>query len=601
MISIALAGNPNSGKTTLFNRLTGTRQTTGNWPGVTVEKKAGQIHHRHKTMMLVDLPGIYSLLPYSMEEIVTRNHILEDKPDVVVNIIDATNLERNLYLTLQLSKLGRPMVIALNMMDELSGHGDTLDVGKLETLLNIPVIPISAKKNEGIQDLLDAVQKLLDQQEGQIPTPGQVSFEPESEAETEAMYHQAAKIHDQVLVHSHGPGALTRSDKIDRFLTNRWLAIPVFLLVMFLVFQVTFHEQLGGRLTGWLDVFFSKTFSGLVSQWLSLAQAPAWIRSLLVDGIIAGVGGVLTFLPQIALLFFSLTILEDTGYMARAAFIMDRLFQKLGLSGRSFIPMIMGFGCTVPAVMATRTLGNDRDRRITIMITPFMSCGARMPIYAFFASVFFVKNKGLVTFSMYLLGIVMALISALILSRTVKKKQDSPFLIELPPYRMPDGESLFLHVWDKVKDFITRAGTLIFVMTIVVWFFQTRSFTLQPVQDSANSIFGQLGNLLAPLFKPLGFGNWKATVALLTGLVAKESVVASLKILYAPGQLQQVFTPLSAYAFMTFTLLYTPCIAALGAIRREMRSWQWTLASVAWQTATAWLMAFLVYQGGNLL
>ena len=627
-IHLALAGNPNSGKTTLFNRLTGTRQTTGNWPGVTIEKKVGVIRRGPNHYTLVDLPGIYSLSPFSLEEIVTRNYILEDKPDVIVNIIDATNLERNLFLTLQLKRLGRPMVVALNMMDEVELSGDRIDTQKLSDRLGLRVIPISAKRNQGISHLMDAVRDLaiafghhdayhhhiLSEQpygihrehDHSFDQPDNLAvlhqdFKPASEDEVQAMYQQAAAIRAEVLVPKNPPEALTHSDKIDQVLTHQIWALPIFIVVMFLIFQLTFHERLGGQLTTWLDEFFSGTVSDGVRAWLTLAAAPAWIESLLVDGIIAGVGGVLTFLPQISLLFLFLSILEDTGYMARAAFMVDRLFQKFGLSGRSFIPMLMGFGCTVPAVMAARSLENERDRRLTILITPFMSCGARMPIYAFFASIFFVAHKGLVTFSMYLLGVLVALLSAILFSKTLLKGQDSSFLIELPPYRWPDTKSLSLRVWDKIQDFIIRAGTLIFSMSIVIWVLQTFTLSLQPATDSANSIFGQIGSILAPIFAPLGFGNWQSSVALLTGLIAKEAVVAALGILFTGDQLVTAFAPLSAYAFMTFTLLYTPCVAALGAIAREMHSWRWTLLSVAYQLSVAYGFALLVYQGGRLL
>ncbi|MDD2579940.1 MAG: ferrous iron transport protein B, partial [Eubacteriales bacterium] len=440
--------------------------------------------------------------------------------------------------------------------------------------------------------------------DGPLPDPSinlQHRFAAETPEETERMYHLAAEIHDQVLHHSHRPGALSRSDRIDRLLTHRFLAIPLFLLVMFLVFQITFHESMGGRLTGLLEQLFDGHLSPLISRWLTAAQAPGWIESLLIDGIISGVGGVLSFLPQIALLFLFLTLLEDTGYMARAAFIMDKIFEKFGLSGRSFIPMMMGFGCTVPAVMATRTLENERDRRLTIMVIPFMSCGARMPIYAFFASMFFATGKGLVTFSMYIMGIAVAILSAFILSRTVLRGQDAPFIIELPPYRLPDRKSLFLHVWDKVRDFIVRAGTLIFAMTIVVWFFQSFDFSFRMVEDSSLSILGKFGGLVAVLLRPLGYGTWQAAVALLTGLIAKETVVATLEILYTPDTLLASFTPLSAYAFMTFTLLYTPCLAAVAAIKREMASWRWTGLTLVYQIGVAYLFSLLVYQGGRLV
>ncbi len=635
-IHIALAGNPNSGKTTLFNRLTGTRQTTGNWPGVTVEKKMGVIRRGGNYFTIVDLPGIYSLSPYSVEEIVTRNYILEDRPDVIINIIDVTNLERNLFLTLQMKKLGRPMIAALNMMDELTGNGDQVDLDALQLLLGIRVVPISAKQNTGIQELMQAVRELAiehghhdsdhhhilserpfgdetlprnhahaehdhrdEQPENLAILPS--DYQPESEEEIQALYLEAARIREAVLARCHPKEALTRSEKIDQVLTHRYLALPIFALVMFLIFQVTFHENLGGRMTEWLDSFFSGPLSSLVHTWLALAGAPGWIESLLVDGVIAGVGGVLTFLPQISLLFVFLSILEDTGYMARAAFMVDRVFQQFGLSGRSFIPMLMGFGCTVPAIMASRTLESERDRRLTIMITPFMSCGARMPIYAFFASIFFATNKGIVTFSMYLLGIFVAALSALILSRTVLKGKDSPFVIELPPYRLPDVKSLGLHVWDKVSDFIVRAGTLIFAMSIVIWFLQSFTLSFRAAQDSADSMLGVLGNVIAPLFGPLGFGNWQSSVTLLTGLIAKEAVVASLEILLTAEQVVDFFNPLTAYAFMTFSLLYTPCVAALGAIAREMNNWRWTLATVVYQIGVAYGFALIVFQGGRLL
>ncbi len=628
-IHLALAGNPNSGKTTLFNRLTGTRQTTGNWPGVTVEKKVGVIQRGSNQFTLVDLPGIYSLAPFSIEEIVTRNYILEDRPDVIVNIVDATNLERNLFLTLQLKQLGQPMIVALNMMDEIAAIGDQIDLDKLEASLGLKVVPVSAKHNKGVEELIEAVRLLalsLGHQDGthhhiltEQPFPDLLTehdhsaeqpqtmaalptdYREESEAETQEMYREAARIRSLSVTHRDPPGSLTRSDRIDHFLTHRYFALPIFLFVMFLIFQVTFNENLGGRLTTWLDIFFSQIVTDFVRSWLTLAQAPAWIDSLLVDGIIAGVGGVLTFLPQISLLFLFLSVLEDTGYMARAAFMVDKIFQKFGLSGRSFIPMLMGFGCTVPAVMAARTLENERDRRLTIMITPFMSCGARMPIYAFFGSIFFATHKGLVTFSMYLLGIIVAVLSAILLSRTVLKGNDSSFLIELPPYRLPDIKSLGLHIWDKIRDFIIRAGTLIFTMSIVIWVLQSFTLTLQPAVNSASSIFGWLGGLIAPVFTPLGFGNWQSSVALLTGLIAKEAVVAALGILFTPEQVLSHFTPLSAYAFMTFTLLYTPCVAALGAIAREMHSWRWTTATVFYQIGVAYGFALLVFQGGRLL
>ncbi|MBP7402498.1 MAG: ferrous iron transport protein B [Clostridia bacterium] len=674
---IALAGNPNSGKTTLFNQLTGTRQTTGNWPGVTVEKKEGVVRHSHGRLYIVDLPGIYSLSPYSMEEVISRNFIQDEKPDIVVNIVDATHLERNLYLTLQLKKLGRPMVLALNMMDEVVGMGDRIDIRALSERLGIPVVPVSAKHGSGLDDLVGVVWEmafrddpevypLLRQRHGAHGAHGpyggrrhrgrrghphdrpgflghlhhhidhrgdpgatagraedhefhdyhayfdhlrhvdhseimQADFRPETEEETAQMYQQAVAIHDAVYRRADGKDALSFSDKIDRVLTHRILALPIFLLIMFLVFQLSFSPLVGGRLTDALEVLFNHVLGGWVTSLLDAAGAAPWIGSLLVGGVISGVGGVLTFVPQITLLFLSLTILEDSGYMARAAFITDRLFQKLGLTGRSFIPMLLGFGCTVPAVMAARSLGSEKERRLTIMITPFMSCGARMPIYAFFAATFFTKHQGLVSFSMYLIGIAVAILSATLLSRTVFRGADAPFIIELPPYRLPDGRSLFLHIWDRVRDFIVRAGTIIFAMTVVVWFLQSFDFSLRMVADNSESIIAGIGRGLAHLLVPLGFGSWQTAVAILTGLVAKESVVSTLEVLYSGGEFAAAFTPLTAYAFMVFTLLYMPCLAAFGAIRREMGSWRWALATAGYGTGAAYLVSLLVYQAGRLL
>ncbi len=680
---IALAGNPNSGKTTLFNQLTGTRQTTGNWPGVTVEKKEGVIRHSHGQLYIIDLPGIYSLSPYSMEEIIARNFIQDEKPDIVVNIVDATQLERNLYLTMQLIKLGRPLILALNMMDEVEDRGDRIDVRELSRLLGVPVVPVSAKTGEGLDDLVGVLWEVsfgddphmrklyrsghhgprrgrkrgggaggngfgrrrgrghphnrpgfwghlhhhLDHRGDKNPPPDraeehqfhdyhaylehmrqvdhsnitQADFVPETEEQTAEMYRQALAIHDQVYHSANGKEQLTLSDRIDRVMTHRVLALPLFLLIMFLVFQLSFSAVLGGRMTEGLEYLFDDVIGAGLSSALARAGTPAWVDSLLVDGIIAGVGGVLTFVPQITLLFLALTLLEDSGYMARAAFITDRLFQKLGLTGRSFIPMLLGFGCTVPAVMAARSLGSEKERRLTIMITPFMSCGARMPIYAFFAATFFVSHQGLVSFSMYLIGIVVAILSATLLSRTVFKGADAPFVIELPPYRLPDARSLFLNVWDRVKDFIVRAGTIIFAMTVVIWFLQSFDFSFRLVEDNSDSIIALVGQGLAYLLRPLGFGSWQAAVAILTGLIAKESVVATLEVLYTGASFAAAFTPLTAYAFMVFTLLYMPCLAAFGAIRREMGSWRWALATVGYGTGAAYLVSLLIFQIGRLV
>ncbi len=597
MNRIALVGNPNSGKTTLFNRLTGARQSTGNWAGVTIEKKSGRLKGSPSPVELVDLPGAYSLSPGTPDEVITSRYLHDEQPEMVINIVDATNLERNLFLTLQLKNLGLPLVVVLNMIDELGNRA--LDAEKLSQLLGVPVYPISARSGHGMPDLFNSLPKLL-AAPSEKPDASPVEISDQDDTEMLSLYRQAGDISKAVLV-AHPASHRSKTDRIDRLLTHRILAIPLFLLIMGLVFQLTFGEQIGGRLTEWMGLLFDDIVSPAIGSWLSAAQSPEWIRSLLLDGIVSGVGGILTFLPQIALLFFFLSLLEDSGYMARAAFIMDRLFQHLGLSGRSFIPMLMGFGCTVPAVMAARTLENERERRMTILITPFMSCGARMPIYAYFTAIFFSGGKGLITFALYLGGILVAIGSAFILSKVVKSEGESSFIIELPPYRLPDAKSLLLHVYFKVRDFIVRAGTVIFVMTIVVWVLNTFNFSFAPAASSSESMLGRIGSLLAPLLAPLGFGTWEAAVALLTGLIAKESVVATMQILYTTETLQTAFTALSALAFMTFTLLYTPCLAALGTIHREMNSGRWTLAAIAYQTGVAWIMAMLVFQVGSLV
>ncbi len=662
---MALTGNPNCGKTTLFNVLTGSNQYVGNWAGVTVEKKTGISKIGHSA--IVDLPGIYSLSPYSMEEVITRDYIIDEKPEVIINIIDGTNIERNLYLTIQLLELGRPMVIAVNMIDEVRDRGDKIDCDKLSYLLGATVIPISAKKGENIEKIIrvaeqsahkkmppnkiqydtytqnainDIIVLLSEKNLGDIPYSfyapkllegdgelveklgldetekaklDQIVKKYESHSElgdretmlADARYKFIEKIVSQCVVKNSKAGSLSVSDKIDLVVTNRILAIPVFLLVMFIMFSLTFGP-IGTFFSDLVDKLFSDLLSPAVSSFLLSANAPQWTHSLLVDAVIGGIGGILVFLPQIAILFLFLSFLEDSGYMARAAFIMDRFLRKLGLSGKSFIPMLMGFGCTTPAVMATRTLENEKDRRLTIILTPFMSCGARLPIYALFAGAFFPQNQGLVVFSMYVLGIIVAIASGIILKKTLFRGNQAPFVMELPAYRLPSISTILLHVWEKTKGFLVKAGTIIFAMSVVIWFLQNFSFNLSFISDSESSILASLGKLLAPIFAPLGFGNWQSAVALITGLVAKESVVSTLTVLYSGlglpvGEaLKTVFTPACAYGFMVFTLLYTPCISAFATIKREMNSAKWTTFTLVFQIAVAYLFAFIAYRIGLL-
>lgn len=672
----ALVGNPNSGKTTMFNEITGSTQYVGNWPGVTVEKKEGKARRFKEDIRIIDLPGIYSLSPYSMEEIIARDYIIEEKPDVVINIVDASNIERNLYLTVQLKELGVPVVIALNMMDVVESRRDKIDIKALEKQLSIPVIPTSASKGTGIKEVIEKALEVAETSTEGASTDNSRYFEDKLEScldEVETMvadidearnlnarwvaqkllegddkikeklklpvsvitnlkqyqddlekaygvdletvfadnrYRFISKVMESSVRKNMENKGLTWSDKIDRVVTNRVLAIPMFLFIMYGIFQITFGA-VGSFTIDWVDGFINNTVAGTLSSWLEAAGAAEWLMALVIDGIVAGLGSMLVFVPQIMILFFFLALLEDSGYMARAAFIMDRLLRKLGLSGKSFIPMLLGFGCSVPAVMAARTLENEKDRRLTIILSPFMSCGARLPVYALFAAAFFANNQGVVVFSIYILGIVIAVLSGILLKNTILKGEAAPFVMELPPYRIPTLKGLGIHMVDRAKGFVKKAGTVIFAAAVVIWFLQSFNLSLQMVDDPEASIFGVIGKAIAPIFVPLGFGDWRASVALLTGLVAKEVVVSTMGILYGLGDigdnttqlvvaLQGAFTPLKAYAFMAFTLLYMPCIAAFGAIKREMNSWKWTLITVLYQTGTAWVVAFLIYQVGSL-
>lgn len=703
---IALVGNPNCGKTTLFNEVTGASQYVGNWPGVTVEKKEGKFRHSGLDVVLVDLPGIYSLSPYSPEEIVSRKYITDEQPDLIINIVDATNLERNLYLTTQLAELGRPMIIALNMFDMLKKRGIEIDTAALEKEFGIPVCPISASKATGVDEMLHrAIHMLHDISHREIERipAGQIKSRA-SELHTELHsihgdletqikpYHEiitsfydwsvssavdalediarelpgigstarfaAVKlfendslIKDDLKLSAEQQGRVeeilscvpetelvdrqmmiadqrykficsvcgrvvrkdpalyhnTVSDKIDRVLTHKIFAIPIFLLIMLTVFFVTFGP-FGSFLTDTVGDFIGVTLCDALRQGLTSVGTASWAVSLLCDGIIGGVGSVLSFLPQIMILFFFLSILEDSGYMSRAAFIMDMPLRKIGLTGRSFVPMLMGFGCTVPAVMCTRTLENERDKRITVLITPFMSCSAKMPVYALFISAFFVKAKPLVIFAVYLLGILMAVLFGFIFKKTLFKGENATFIMELPPYRLPTLKGLCIHIWERLKDFLLKAGTILLAASVIVWFLQSFSPGLDMVENSTDSILAKFGTFIAPIFEPLGFGFWQASVALLSGLVAKETVVSTFGVLMGAADdaakitaLSGMFTPLSAFSFLVFVLLYIPCFAAMSAIHRELRSVKYTVLSVVTQLGTAWLASFLVYNVGRML
>ena len=657
----ALIGNQNCGKTTLFNQLTGSNQHVGNFPGVTVEKKEGRIRHTDSTV--VDLPGIYSLSPYTAEEVVTRDFLLHDKPDGIINIVDATNIERNLYLTLQLMELQLPMVLALNMMDEVSASGGSIDVQRLSQDLGIPVVPISASRNQGISELVDqalrvgeqhilparldfctgevhraihGIAHLIEDHAQAIKMPVRFAAtklveddQPTIEAlhlnqnELETLVHittemeqalgtdREAALADMRYTYIekltkdtvHKPQETKeqqRSVKIDNLLTHPVWAIPLFLLIMSLVFWFTF---------GVFGSFLSDLMSLLVDQITALVDAGLTayginpvLHSLIINGIFAGVGSVLSFLPTILILFFFLSLLEDSGYMARVAFVMDKLLRKIGLSGKSFVPMLIGFGCTVPAVMSSRTLSSERDRKMTIILTPFMSCSAKLPVYGLFTSVFFPDNAALVMIFLYILGMVVAILYGLALKSTLFRGQPIPFVMELPAYRLPSAKTIALHMWDKAKDFIHKAFTVIFVATIIIWVLQSFDTHFNVVDDSAHSMLAMLGSFIAPLFAPLGFGNWMASTALVTGLTAKEAVVSTLTVLTVAADsaglaaaLGQIFAPKAALSFLVFTLLYMPCVAAFAAIRREYGSGIKAVGIMAAQTGIAWCVAFCVY------
>lgn len=658
-ITFALVGNQNCGKTTLFNALTGSNQHVGNFPGVTVDRKSGVIKG-HPDTEVVDLPGIYSLSPYTSEEIVSRQFIFNSKPQGIINIVDATNIERNLYLTMQLMELGIPMVLALNMMDEVRNNGGTIDINELETTLGIPVVPISAAKNEGVEELVDHAIHVARYQEGPrradfcsptdhggavhrcihavvhlIEDHAQVAGIPlrfaackvvEGDARVIEALHLAdneCDTIDHILKQLEAERGLDpaasmadmrysyikricgrsvvkpvesvehkRSRRIDEVLTGRWTAIPTFLLFMCLMFWLTF-DVIGGTMQEWLD-------EGI--QWVT-AQTDALLQSwnvsdvvhaLIIDGVFSGVGAVVSFLPIILTLFFFLSILEDSGYMARIAFVTDKSLRRIGLSGRSIVPLLMGFGCSVPSVMASRTLPSARDRQLTVMLTPFMSCTAKLPIYAFFTQLFFPNNGALVMISLYLLGILMAIIVALVLKNTIYRGEPVPFVMELPNYRIPTAVSVLRLIWDKGKDFMQRAFSVIFIATIVVWFLQSFDFHLSLVDDPQNSILASVASVISPIFEPLGFADWRITTSLISGFMAKESVVSTLTVLFGSGvSISSVLGVASAYALLVFCLLYTPCVATIATVRHELGN-RHAWAMVVWQCAVAWLVAFAV-------
>ena len=661
----ALGGNQNCGKTTLFNQLTGSNQHVGNFPGVTVDKKEGTIRN-HDDCLVVDLPGIYSLSPYTSEEIVTRDFIIKSKPDCIINILDATNIERNLYLSMQLIEMDIPMVMALNMMDEVRENGNSIKIPELQEFFGVPMVPISAYKNEGIDDLIelavhvaetkqrpkrkdfcsgaihrtihgiahlieDHAQKIdvsprfaaikliegdepmtkmlrLTENELDMIEHNVVEMEKELGTDREAAladmrYTFIEKACKDTVIKTGESKAHARSVKIDSVLTHKFFAIPIFIGIMLLMFYLTFGVVgafLSNVLTYIIDIVTVSADNLLTAYGINPV-----VHSLIIDGIFAGVGSVLSFLPVIVTLFFFLSILEDSGYMARVAFVMDKLLRKIGLSGRSFVPMIIGFGCSVPAIMSARTMASERDRKMTILLVPFMSCSAKLPIYALFTDVFFKQYKALVMIVLYVMGIVTGIISGYMFNSTIFKGNPVPFVMELPNYRFPSFKSVVMLMWDKAKDFIQKAFTIIFTAAIVIWFLQTFDTRINVVTDSSQSILALIGRFIAPVFKPLGFSDWKAATALITGFSAKETVVSTLAVLTGGtgvnAALSNMFTPIAAFSFLTFALLYTPCIAAISAVKREMNSALAALGVVVFQILTAWVAAFIVYNIGNFI
>lgn len=597
----ALAGNPNSGKTTLFNRLTGSSAEVGNWPGVTVERRSGTACDHDFCARIVDLPGIYSLTAYTPEEGIAGNFLEKGRPDAVINVVDAGNLERNLYLTTQLLETGTPVVVAMTMADVAAHRGDLIDYSLLQTLLGVPVIPVRASKGEGTGALLRAARLAAEKPQGRRHPDfkAHTGNDPDLE-EAETRYRYIESVLSKAVRRSGKGRGLT--EKIDRIAAGRITAIPLFFLLVLSVFLITFGPP-GAALVRWMTELI-RLLSTLLGGFLNAVGAAPWLRSLLLNGVLSGIGAVAAFLPQILLLFLLLSLLEDSGYMARAAFIMDAPMRKIGLSGRSFVPLLMGFGCTVPAVMGSRILESEKDRRLTILITPFLSCSAKLPVYALLAGVFFPGRQALALLLLYGLGIMAGLGSAFLFKKSILKGEPDAFLLELPDYRMPTWDNIRRHVGRRIRDFLQRAGTTVFAATVVVWVLQFLSPDLRAAENSSLSLLAAAGRMIAPIFTLCGFADWRAAVALLTGLVAKESIVGSFGVLLAPNPaagLQQVFNPLSACSFLIFTLLYTPCSAALAAIRRETGSWKLCLFSAFWQFAAAWYTSALFYQCASLI
>ena len=664
ILTYALVGNQNCGKTTLFNQLTGSNQHVGNFPGVTVDRKDGPIKG-YKNTLVTDLPGIYSMSPYSNEEIVSRNFVLDDKPEAIINIVDATNIERNLYLTMQLLEMNIPMVVALNMMDEVTGNGGTIDINGMESMLGVPVVPISAAKNEGVDELIKhaihiakyqerpgrqdycdendfggavhrcihsiahliedhaetagipvrfAASKLiegdslilekLNLDKNEIETLEHVVIQMEKErgldrsaAIADMRFSFIEKVCEKTVVKPKESKERLRSEKIDRILTGKYTAIPCFIAIMAAVFILTFNV-IGAGLQKLLEMGI-EALTGAVDKGLSAAGVNSALHSLVIDGIFAGVGSVLSFLPIIVTLFFFLSLMEDSGYIARVAFFMDKLLRKIGLSGRSIVPLLIGFGCTVPAVMSTRTLPSERDRKMTILLTPFMSCTAKLPIYAFFVSAFFPGKGGIVMTALYFLGIAVGILVAFIFKKTLFKGEAVPFVMELPNYRLPGIKNVAQLLWEKAKDFLQRAFTIILIATMVVWFLQSFNWHFNMVSDSSESILAAVAGFIAPVFAPLGLGDWRVITSLISGFMAKESVVSTLEILFG-SSVSTAFTTLSAVSLLVFSLLYTPCVAAISSIRRELGH-KWAVLVVVWQCAIAWIAAFLVRMIGMLI
>lgn len=691
MLTYGLVGNPNCGKTALFNELTGSTAHVGNWAGVTVDRKEGTYRRKGKEPVnIVDLPGIYSLSPYTPEEVIARNYIIGETPDLIINIIDATNMERNLYLTTQILEMDVPVVIALNMMDLVEKQGDKINIPELEKTLGVPIVPISALSGKGSATLMERAWeaakaerrgksvlmdsrirnaivevesllyehqishvvfhavKLLEADFLSLQNPELLDHREElmailDEIGKEDRYHDVEAIvadlryrYITAVCHEfvekkRKPGERSASDKMDLVLTHKIFGLPIFLFFMFCVFHLTFSENfLGIQGVAAPGVWLQSLAEGLmgnisdgVTAILSHYHASQWAYGLVINGVIGGVGSVLSFVPQILCLFFFLSILEDSGYMARAAFLMDKIFRKFGLSGRAFLPLLMGFGCSVPAMMGARTLESDRDRKITMLIVPFFSCGAKLPIYAMFTAALFQEKSDLIIFGIYLVGIVTAIVAAIALKKLVFKEEMAPFIMELPTYHVPQAKSLVMLLWEKLKGYVVRAGTVILASTIVIWVLSNFSFTFQMVgSTSSESMLGVLGNVLVPLFRPLGFVNgndgWKAIVAIITGLIAKEAVVSTLGVLYHPAMGEDVlesdmarkallatvaatFSPMAAISFMIFNLLCVPCMATVSAMRAEMNSAKWTTFAICFWLGTAWLISFIVYQGGTLL